>query len=224
MKRLYLLLLLTFSIVFTACSGADSASSQLGSQAQKVEVGSYIVFGSYEQDNDESNGKEPIEWLVLAKEGNKALLIGRYVLDSACYNTTLTDVVWKQCTLRRWLNNGFLNEAFNSNEQTRIQFTELTGEGTLDQVFILDEKEAEMYFKAETDRKCSPTNYAISEGVFKDSGYGTCGWWLRSKGLRNPKYYNYLAMFIYIDGSICEKGTMIDNDRYGVRPAIWIYL
>jgi hypothetical protein len=33
-------------------------------------VGSEIEFGSYEQDNNNSNGKENIEWVVLAAEGS----------------------------------------------------------------------------------------------------------------------------------------------------------
>lgn len=41
-------------------------------------VGSYVKFGSYEQDNDLSNGKEKIEWLVLDLQANEALLISKY--------------------------------------------------------------------------------------------------------------------------------------------------
>ena len=37
-----------------------------------VSVGDTIFFGEYEQDNNLSNGKEEIEWIVLAKENNKA--------------------------------------------------------------------------------------------------------------------------------------------------------
>jgi hypothetical protein len=34
-------------------------------QLKNIKVGSYINFGAYEQDNNTSNGKEDIEWLVL---------------------------------------------------------------------------------------------------------------------------------------------------------------
>ena len=40
-------------------------------------VGSIVTFGAYEQDDDTSNGKEDIEWFVLANEGNRSLLISR---------------------------------------------------------------------------------------------------------------------------------------------------
>ena len=34
------------------------------------EVGDYIIFGSYEQDNNEDNGKELLSWKVLDKKVN----------------------------------------------------------------------------------------------------------------------------------------------------------
>lgn len=36
-----------------------------------------ILFGTYEQDNDASNGREKIQWLVLEIEDNRALLISK---------------------------------------------------------------------------------------------------------------------------------------------------
>lgn len=45
-------------------------------------VGDIIVFGTYEQDNNISNGKENIKWLVLAKENNRVLVISDKALDS----------------------------------------------------------------------------------------------------------------------------------------------
>ena len=58
-------------------------------KAKTVTVGDIISYGSYEQDADESNGKEPIEWLVLDVDGDKALMISKYGLDAKPYNTKL---------------------------------------------------------------------------------------------------------------------------------------
>lgn len=93
----------------------------------------------------------PIEWLVLARDGNKALLISRYGLDAQKYNTINTGVTWEKCTLRTWLNNAFYNKAFNSAEQTAILITNVDnsknqcysgwstsgGNNTQDKVFLL---------------------------------------------------------------------------------------
>ena len=53
----------------------------------EIEIGDYISFGRYEQDNDSTNGVEDIEWRVLDKATvdsngkNCILVISRYVLD-----------------------------------------------------------------------------------------------------------------------------------------------
>ena len=49
-----------------------------------AEAGSRVFFGAYEQDNDESDGREDIEWLVLAREGDRLLVISRYEYPSDC--------------------------------------------------------------------------------------------------------------------------------------------
>lgn len=60
-----------------------------------AKVGDYITFGTYEQDNDEENGKEAIEWLVLATDGNRKLLTSKYGLDCKPYNEKNEDVTWE---------------------------------------------------------------------------------------------------------------------------------
>ena len=77
-----------------------------------VEVGDTIEFGEYEQDN--KSDKEPIEWNVLDIQDNKALIISKYGLDAKKYNEEYQSVTWENCTLRKWLNEDFYNEAFSS--------------------------------------------------------------------------------------------------------------
>lgn len=102
----------------------------------------------------------PIEWLVLARDGNKALLISRYWLDAQPYNTDHTSVTWETCTLRTWLNVTFYNKAFSSDEQAAILTTSVDngknqgyskwstsgGNNTEDKVFLLSYAEANKYF------------------------------------------------------------------------------
>ena len=83
-------------------------------------VGHYVSFGKYEQDNNTSNGKEKIEWLVLEVKDGKALVISKYALDCKPYNTSSTNVTWETCSLRNWLNNDFINSAFSATEKTMI--------------------------------------------------------------------------------------------------------
>lgn len=92
-------------------------------------VGQIITFGNFEQDGNHSNGKEPIEWIVLSINGDKALVISRYILDTLPYYQDGVDdnhiVTWSNSYLRYWMNNDFYNSAFSSQEQARIALTTL---------------------------------------------------------------------------------------------------
>ena len=68
------------------------------------DIGSVVLFGSYEQDNDISNGPEIIDWTVLDKKDNKLLLISNNALDCQPYNISDTDITWENCSLREWMN------------------------------------------------------------------------------------------------------------------------
>ena len=200
----------------------------------KADVGDTVYFGSYEQDNNNSNGKESIEWQVLAKEDNKILVISKYVLNSVPYNSEDEDVTWETCSLRNWLNDSFINGAFSSGEQSLIQETNVTaddnskygknsGKTTNDNIFLLSVDEARKYFSSANERMCVPTKYAIAQGAYTSNecnvdGKKTCWWWLRSSG------YGDYAPYVYEYGAATSSGTFVDNYNGGVRPAMWIRL
>ena len=193
----------------------------------KAQVGSYVYFGSYEQDNNTSNGTEDIEWLVLAREDDRVLLISRYALDRQDYNTSFTDVTWESCSLRTWLNGTFLSEAFSEEERAMIPSANVSadknpsysstepGNSTMDQVFLLSFTEVNMYFDSQEARECTPTSYAVQKLLTRDSN---CWWWLRSPGY-NPDR----AVIVNYDGRVNADGIYVDTG-HGVRPAIWVKL
>ena len=92
---------------------------------ETADIDEIVYFGSYEQDHKAENGKELLEWIVLEREGDKALLLSRYGLEMLPYNTTDEAVTWETCSLRKWLNEEFLNTAFSKEEQKRIQLTKV---------------------------------------------------------------------------------------------------
>ncbi len=204
-------------------------SQEPASTPVPVRVGGYITFGHYEQDNNTRNGKEPIEWLVLDVQGNQALVISRYGLDAKPYNTSLESVTWETCSLRKWLNGEFLNNAFTAGEQKAIIRTKVDngagqgysgwdtdgGKNTEDRIFLLSYAEAWRYFNSASARQCHPTRYAEGRGA--DTSGGKCFWWLRS-----PGYNQNRAAFISTGGSLYFKFVYIDNSC--VRPALWINL
>jgi len=194
-------------------------------------VGKIVQFGSYEQNNDSSNGKEKIEWIVLDTEDNRSLLLSRYGLDAMQYNTSLTDVSWKTCSLRSWLNGSFLSSAFNSEEKKAILITnvetafkknpraEYESFYTDDRLFLLSSSEVREYLDNDHD-KCKPTEYvkALSKSKSVRIKDGYCYWWLRTQG----DQYQTLAQ------AVNQVGCFNDNNIYyeynAVRPAFWIDL
>ncbi len=192
-----------------------------------VKVGDYIKFGKYEQDNKTSNGKEPIEWLVLDVQGDKALVISKYALDVQPYHKTLDTITWEKCTLRSWLNNDFYNSAFTSSEKNKIRTTTVVaednseygteaGNNTQDKIFLLSCNEAKRYFASDDARKCKTTAYAKARGA-ETSSDGTCYWWLRSPGT-----YRAYAAYVYRYGGVDEYGGSVNYAYHAVRPAMWI--
>jgi len=226
--------------IITVIAGSDELDEHKNDtekQAIEVKVGDYVVFGSYEQDNNTSNGKEDIEWLVLAKEDNKALLISKYALDCQKYNTVNKDVTWETCSLRKWLNETFFSAAFRFEEQSSIISSIVTadknpsyytssGNNTTDKVFLLSITEANKYFSLNEARKCAPTNYAVAQGsyMFSSDGNlteidGNCCWWLRTPGYDLDRAAN-----VGSDGIIYDYSFFVNYDNIAIRPAIWINL
>lgn len=193
----------------------------------RANVGDAIFFGYYEQDNDISNGREDIEWIVLAKEENRLLVISRYALDCQVYNIEYSHTTWESCTLRKWLNNDFFRAAFpNDEERKRIvevtvpaddnpQYDVDSGNDVQDKIFLLNIAEVNKY---DTARVCKPTAYAVACNAHTGV-YGNSRWWLRSPG-RTQGY----AAYVDSDGEISCKGLYVDYRSIAVRPAMWIEL
>ena len=211
------------------------AFAKYGEVLKSANVGDTIKFGKYEQDNNLSNGKEDIEWDVLAKENNSVLLISKYALDCKQYNTERTDITWETCSVRKWLDGTFMDSAFDGAEKSIVKKTKVLaeknpyystdpGNATTDKVFLLSINEANKYFGSDEDRKCIPTEYAKANGAYTSSGYTkngvpTCGWWLRSPGDDQGRAANVSDY-----GSVNYLGMRVDYGDGCVRPALWINL
>jgi len=193
-----------------------------------VKIGEKMTFGAYEQDNNTTNGKEAIEWLVIEKTKSHALLISKYCLDCRPYHDTDEDITWENCSLRAWLNNSFLNTAFSDEEQNKIAVTKLNnpdnpeygtagGNSTSDKVFLLSVDEAKQYLANASSRLAITTNYAKEQGAGVIDN-GNCPWWLRSPGTDQGN-----ASTVYDDGNVYYDSAVSDP-TIGVRPAIWVNL
>lgn len=198
--------------------------------AEKEDI---VSFGHFEQDNDPSNGPEPIQWIVLDKMDGQLLLMSASCLQGMAYNTaTFTPVTWETSSLRTWLNESFLSSAFTEEEKALIP-TVLNenpdhsivetpgGRDTQDQVFVLCERDTVIYLSSPADReaigKAPATEYAKANGLQTDEE-GNASWWLRSPGM-----YEYIAQFVDRNGEPYTNGASTDIDYLcGVRPVLWL--
>ena len=169
--------------------------------AQQHTPGSILYIGTYQ-------GKR-LPWRVLEQKGKVHLLLAEEILTQRPYHQRYIDVSWSRCSLRKWLNQELIREAFTFEERTRILNTRLenkanpkyqtnAGDKTVDKLYLLSLQELETYLPRREDRRLD------------------CWWWLRSPGC------NLLtAASVYEDGSVYDTGINVHYTDGGVRPAMW---
>jgi hypothetical protein len=202
-----------------------------------------MVFGNYRG--------EPLGWLILAQEGEKALVIAAKSIDIKQFHEVYewnVDAAWETSSLRQWLNNDFYNEAFSESEQARIQETMVSNfqpdsyieyNDTNDKVFVLSTDEVNQ----ELDKDKWATSYVWTAEEEKIALEQQDKVWERDSHGRSLEealepIHNWVAneqvdwwtRSEYFDSSIraaVGNGTIFDADFdtfRGVRPALWVEL
>ena len=189
---------------FIALNGYEDSTEKAASiyvqyEIEKIKaakVSDIVVFGSYEE--------KALEWIVLDIQKNRVLLIGSSATFSKPYHENRIKVTWETCTLRKWLNDDFLNTAFSTEEQIYIPTVTVpevkhlpyarayAGNDTQDKVFILSSSEYRKY------------SAILDE-------HGILGFWLRTPGATN-----YNAALDYYDVGVSV------SDRNRVIPVLWV--
>ncbi len=204
--------------------------SMLANQVQTMKlslfmsVGSYVRFGQYQQDEDDEF-IDDIEWIILETQKDKCLLLAKNGIDVKAFSNTQEAATWESSSMREWLNNDFINTAFNEEERKDILTTKVSNgsdqgnknwnarpqQDTDDKIFLLSHSEVMHYFAAKDERVCRPTKYVMAKGVLSGQ------WWLRSPGSEMGT-----AACIGGDGS-CTS-FYVDTNSIMVRPCLWMDL
>ena len=170
----------TITALQTQMADADTSQNTEGQEASEstvldfITTGATINFGTYEQDNDPTNGNEPIAWIVLTADDDKCLLLSKYLLEPMAYNNSDNydeDITWQDSSLRNWLNNDFLSTAFNRTDQSLIISSQLSnsdnpkfesdgGADTTDKIFLLSQNDILLYLSDGEELKCPMTDTA----------------------------------------------------------------
>ena len=223
-------------------AGAPETGQSISNPFTDAKAGDLVKFGRYDQNGNVSDGREAIEWRVLAAEEDRVLAISEYGLDAKAFNDGEEATSWEKCSLRAWLNKDFYQEAFTEDEQEMILLTDVVNDDpydksastvvTEDRLFLLSIEESLEYFggvggtyydEKNKNRICHPTQTAEINGAvpFWGNSKGTCAWWLRSQD-NDGDFLLPGVMFGLIDdhGTYCFYACM--NTDAAVRPALWI--
>ena len=233
------------AILFESIQGyKDAEKWKLKAQILPTKKGDKLYFGYFEQD-DKTSSPEPIQWIVLARTGNKRLLISRYILATLPFDkghkvydndvniaeAGRVTASWEKSSLRTWLNSTFINTAFDDVEKSCIIKTSVTNEAntyfnikvgnkTTDRIFLLSISEATKYFTTAANRKTTKTAYA--KNMYK-TGQRYNWWYLRSPGMHVDFAAIVLSSGNYTEAYGDWQGRGVSNPG-GVRPVMWIDL
>ena len=165
-----------------------------------------VTYGSYLQTYGVET-KTPIEWYILEKRNDTAILMAKHVLDTHVYDKAEQYNTWNNTRIKKWLDNSFLTSAFTSYEADYIIQNPYRNTG---RVFFLTENEAKYYFGGVKSNLsiASPT-----EKVSKENYNGGYKYWLEDE-------LNH-ELSPHISGNILSgiKFTLPDS-KIGVRPCI----
>ena len=188
---------------------------------QTVQSGDCIPFGSFEQDGNAKNGKEPLEWIVLSVKEPYVLLLSKNVLDMQPFSGT-DAAAWNDSALRRWLNVDFFAEAFTEKQQAQILLAkrkDAEGVETAERFLALSAEAMDEYFAADDPHRlgvCTAYAAAKSDGV---PAGGSIAWWLRTPGAEAG-----CTAVVNAQGKTDDAGIPADSAAVGVRPAFWLRL
>ena len=182
-------------------------------------VGTSIMLGSYRQGNASIDGVEPIEWIIVKREGTRAMVLSKYALDAMKYSRFDT-ATWESSEIRRWLNDEFLKTAFTQEEEAVIaqRYVDL-GKGkrnTQDKVFLMCRQDVEAVWPKLEGRAAQATPYALSKEMPYTNEKGECRWWLCFPNNRKK------GDTVRYDGKF--SSDPVKTYTLGVRPAMWINL
>ena len=150
---------------------------------------------------------EPLSWLVLDADRSKGVALAVSERVIARHEYAGIDLSWEESDLRTWMVEDFAYGYLSSDEQELI----------VGEPFILTSQQARL-FRSDGARKAWPTAQ-LSQGGEHEPGDGAIPYWLSTKGTDCG-----CIQIVTAQGRIYAHGLPPDDERMGVRPAVWIRL
>ncbi|MBQ0079643.1 MAG: hypothetical protein KBS66_07130, partial [Eubacterium sp.] len=194
------------------------------------QCGKTIEFGRYKA--TESGTVQPIEWIIIDRDGDKALVLSSKIIEIRPFNSLYENTSWDQSEIRQWLAGDFYDEAFTEEEKSRVLRSKLINgkaDGvhgvmndvifapTEDYVFLLSGAEVKQYLVGERIICAQATEYVKGKNVPSVIA-GNYRWWGRSMGI------NATTACVIDYNWINGYGEFVNSAGVGIRPAMWINL
>ena len=214
-----------------------------------------LLKNSFKSTGGDRNFKfKPIKWRILKTNGNKALLLSDKIIDQyymykpsfvdalIFYTGLQTDFIWRNSSLRNYMNSDMYEMAFSVYEQDAILDSRVTTgftykdekDVTTDKLFILshDELVKNYGFSSQESLMCRISDFARASGVDIYDSYGKYGtYYALSDGYKSTHFrygdeYEYACCEAYNDvidntGLLKRKNALYYN---GIRVAMWVDL
>lgn len=163
-----------------------------------------ITFGTYDG--------IPIEWIKIQEENKMVLLVSKYSLFFAPFNSNSNDGYWSRSTIRTFLNKSFFNESFTNEEKKQIVNVKLTDVNNCkDDIFLLSRDQVANLL---TSQQQADILRLKRGNTITSSSNASC--WTRTYASRSSSYPVW---------HLRNVNDFDDNNATGDRricPALWI--
>ena len=201
------------------------------SDDEVISVGDTVLLGTYEQDNEYSNGEENIEWLVVDKQDTKILLMSKKIISTDKYYDMIEGVDELIPITDFWLSTTFYADAFSEKEQAIITNGTISSEEDMyttgkmindsvkENVFLLSAKEMKYYSQKGVDvYSCKLTTDLENKNVGKTMTDGKLYFWGRSE---KDSYQSVISSSGEHYAFFASRENIFDY-IYGIRPCVWV--
>lgn len=185
-----------------------------------ISVGREIRFGRYPQGLSD-NIYQPIRWIVISTGSTEGLeyatLLSKYVIDIRPIDSSAFG--WRDCNLRKWLNNDFLEESFSHIEKRHLLTYQKDDPTTVDRVWIPDNSQVTQLEQTCKEDLIANVTQRVKQIYSLNST--TIGWWLsETESCWYPQDYDSSKRAYISETGSCEGA---EGDVFlGIRPIVAI--
>ena len=222
-------------------SNKSASASEIRNENNILNMDESVFLGRYEQDGNLENGAEDIEWNVITRDGDKVLLLSKYIIESEIISDNLHPPIYDDTVVRNKLIGEYYDKFFNNEEKEMIEERVLNNFDcplkryyknktyqSNDMMFLLSLEDIRRFFgdtnKAIEQLKTKATYYVTDvkdvRRRINDIDINNC-YWLRSPGMNEgfassqptlDALFGFTSNFTSIESDVNNTWAMVDEN------------